>query len=193
MAIELLQYFYYCYIYLTSKNSKKRNLMSVKFKLTCLRVQYFFFCVVWENNLFHDRLNGSRAEDPSFQTLGRQTVWVTCSQDQLLPRSVWQMDAFNYRQKLNLLNGRKPTSTDVQSGHRQKPLLKQSEVVFRHTVNKSRRPAILHLNIEGLTASKMSVLHHLATASGSCHPPIENPCTAAKKLVIRTNILLSFP
>ena len=31
-----------------------------------------------------------------------------------------------------------------------------------HIVNKFRRPAILQLNIEGLTASKMNVLHHLA-------------------------------
>ena len=31
-----------------------------------------------------------------------------------------------------------------------------------HIVNKFRRPAILQLNIEGLTASKMNVFHHLA-------------------------------
>ena len=31
-----------------------------------------------------------------------------------------------------------------------------------HIVNKFRRPAILQLNIEGLTASKMNILHHLA-------------------------------
>ena len=31
-----------------------------------------------------------------------------------------------------------------------------------HTVNKFRRPAVLQLNIEGLAASKMNVLHHLA-------------------------------
>ena len=31
-----------------------------------------------------------------------------------------------------------------------------------HIVNKFGRPAILQLNIEGLTASKMNVLHHLA-------------------------------
>ena len=31
-----------------------------------------------------------------------------------------------------------------------------------HTVNKFRRPAVVQLNIEGLTASKKNVLHHLA-------------------------------
>ena len=31
-----------------------------------------------------------------------------------------------------------------------------------HTIKKFRRPAVLQLNIEGLTASKMNVLHHLA-------------------------------
>ena len=31
-----------------------------------------------------------------------------------------------------------------------------------HIVNKFRRPAILQLNIEGLTASKMNVFHYLA-------------------------------
>ena len=31
-----------------------------------------------------------------------------------------------------------------------------------HTVNKFQRPAVLKLNIEGLAAGKMNVLHHLA-------------------------------
>ena len=32
-----------------------------------------------------------------------------------------------------------------------------------HIIKKFPRPSILQLNIEGLTASKMNVLHHLAT------------------------------
>ena len=31
-----------------------------------------------------------------------------------------------------------------------------------HIANKFRRPTILQLNIKGLTASKMNILHHLA-------------------------------
>ena len=34
-----------------------------------------------------------------------------------------------------------------------------------HIANKFRRPTILHPNIEGLIASKMNVLHHLALQS----------------------------
>ena len=31
-----------------------------------------------------------------------------------------------------------------------------------HTVNKLRRPTVLQLNIEGLTASKMNIFHYFA-------------------------------
>ena len=45
-----------------------------------------------------------------------------------------------------------------------------------HIANKFRRPTILQLNIEGLTASKMNVLHHLAMQ--------ETHCIDAEKLVL---------
>ena len=43
-----------------------------------------------------------------------------------------------------------------------------------HTVNKFQRLAVLQLNIEGLTASKMNVLHHFH----------ETYCTSADKLTV---------
>ena len=54
---------------------------------------------------------------------------------------------------------------DVQPGPttRQTPFSGRGDVSLSgHTVNKFRRPAVLKLNIEGLAASKMNVLHHLA-------------------------------
>ena len=54
-----------------------------------------------------------------------------------------------------------------------------------HTVNKFRKPAVLQLNIEGLTASKMNVLHHLAVQYEALVILLqETHCTCADKLTI---------
>ena len=54
-----------------------------------------------------------------------------------------------------------------------------------HIVNKFRRPAILRLNIEGLTASKMNVLHHLAVQFEALVILLqETHCASTDKLVI---------
>ena len=61
--------------------------------------------------------------------------------------------------------GRVAPHTDVQPGPttRQIPFSGRGDVPLSgHTVNKFRRPAVLKLDIEGLAASKMNVLHHLA-------------------------------
>ena len=54
-----------------------------------------------------------------------------------------------------------------------------------HIANKFRRPTILQLNIEGLTASKMNVLYHLAMQSEALVILLqETHCTDAEKLVL---------
>ena len=54
-----------------------------------------------------------------------------------------------------------------------------------HIANKFRRPTILQLNIEDLTASKMNVLHHLAKQSEALVILLqETHCTDAEKLVL---------
>ena len=54
-----------------------------------------------------------------------------------------------------------------------------------HTVNKFRRSAVLQLNIEGLTASKMNVLHHLVVQYEALVILLyETHCTCADKLTI---------
>ena len=54
-----------------------------------------------------------------------------------------------------------------------------------HTVNKFRRPAILQLNIEGITASKMNVLYHLAVQYEALVILLQGThCTCADKLTI---------
>ena len=61
--------------------------------------------------------------------------------------------------------GRATPHPDVQPGltTRQTLLAGHGNVLLSgHTVNKFQRPAVLQLNIKGLTASKMNVLHHLA-------------------------------
>ena len=67
------------------------------------------------------------------------------------------------RPKPNLPNGRAFTVTNVLARpcKWQRPFSEWS-VTSRRIVNKFRRSAILQLNIEDLTASKMSVLYHLA-------------------------------
>ena len=54
-----------------------------------------------------------------------------------------------------------------------------------HIANKFRKPTILQLNIEGLTASKMNVLHHLAMQSEAVVILLqETHCTDAENLVL---------
>ena len=71
-------------------------------------------------------------------------------------------------------NGRVSTHSDVQCGYanRQTSFSGRGNVRIKlpfsgHIANKFRRPKkkILQLNIEGLTASKMNILHHLAMQS----------------------------
>ena len=55
-----------------------------------------------------------------------------------------------------------------------------------HTANKFRRPAVLKLNIEGLAASKMNVLHHLAVQYQALVIVLQKfHCTCADKLTIQ--------
>ena len=54
-----------------------------------------------------------------------------------------------------------------------------------HIANKFRRPTILQLNIEGLTASNMNVFHHLAMQSEALVILLqETYCTDAERLVL---------
>ena len=77
---------------------------------------------------------------------------------------------------------------DVQSGPttRQTPFSGRGDVPLSgHTVNKFQKPAFLQLNIEGLTTSKMNVLHHLAVQYQALVIIFqEKDCTCADKLII---------
>ena len=54
-----------------------------------------------------------------------------------------------------------------------------------HTVKKFRRPAVLQLNTEGFTASKINVLHHAAVQYEALVILFqETRCTCADKLTI---------
>ena len=54
-----------------------------------------------------------------------------------------------------------------------------------HIANKFQRPTILQLNIEGLTASNMKILHHLTLQSEALIILLqETHCTDAEKLVL---------
>ena len=54
-----------------------------------------------------------------------------------------------------------------------------------HIANKFQRPTILQLNIKGLTASKINVLHHLTMQSEALVILLqETHCTDAEKLVL---------
>ena len=89
-------------------------------------------------------------------------------------------------------NGRVSTHSDVQCGsaNRQTSFSGRGNVRIKlpfsgHIANKFRRPTILQLNIEGLTASKMNVLHHLAMQSEALVILLqETHCTDAEKLVL---------
>ena len=83
-------------------------------------------------------------------------------------------------------NGRAFTVTDVLA----KPCKWQTTFSGRGDtskliVNKFRRTAILQLNTEGLTASKMSVFYHLASQCEALVIPLqETHCTSAQRLVL---------
>ena len=89
-------------------------------------------------------------------------------------------------------NGRVSTHSDVQCGsaNRQTSFSGRGNVRIKlpfsgHIASKFRRPTILQLNIEGLTASKMNVLHHLAMQSEALVILLqETHCTDAEKLVL---------
>ena len=85
--------------------------------------------------------------------------------------------------------GRVSTLPDAQPRHtnRQTSFSGRGDVcpASGHIVNKFRWPAILQLNIEGLTASKMNVLHHLAVQFEALVILLqENHCASTDKLVI---------
>ena len=85
-------------------------------------------------------------------------------------------------------SGRVTPQADVQSGPttRQTLFSERGNVLLSvHTVNKFRRPAVLQLNIEGFTASKINILHHLSVQYGSFVIFFqETHCTCADKLTI---------
>ena len=89
-------------------------------------------------------------------------------------------------------NGRVSTHSNVQCGsaNRQTSFSGRGNARIKlpfsgHIANKFRRPAILQLNIKGLTASKMNVLHHLAMQSEALVILLqETHCTDAEKLVL---------
>ena len=91
-------------------------------------------------------------------------------------------------------NGRVSTVTDVLARpcKWQTPFSGRGDASKR-IVNKFRRPAILQQNIEGLTASKMSVLYHLA-AQREAHVILlqETHCTSVQRLVLSDYRLAGF-
>ena len=89
-------------------------------------------------------------------------------------------------------NGRLSTHSDVQLGLLigKRPFQGESRpgknYLLKVTLPKKfLRPTILQLNLEGLTASKMNVLHHLAMQSEALVILLqETHCTDAEKLVL---------
>ena len=60
-----------------------------------------------------------------------------------------------------------------------------------HIIKKFRGPSILQLNIKGITASKMNVLHHLAIQLEAFVILLqETHCISAEKLVLSTSWVL---
>ena len=107
-------------------------------------------------------------------------------------RSVTLSTLFNLADRNRIcLNGETPN--DVQAGQRQTSFSGRGDAHLRRTVNKFQRPSILQLNIEGLTASKMSVLHHLAL---QCEALVilsqETHCTSVERLDLPTYHLAGF-
>ena len=91
-------------------------------------------------------------------------------------------------------SGRVTPHPDVQPGPttRQTPFSERGDVpLLGHIVSKFQRPAVLYLNIEGLTASKMNVLHHLAAQYEALVISLEEIyCTCADKLTIPSFALI---
>ena len=98
-------------------------------------------------------------------------------------------------------NGRVPTHPDVQPG----PANRQTSFSGRgdahgsklpfsgHIINTFRRPTIQQLNIDGLTASKMNVLHRLAVHHEALIILLqETHCTSSKKLMLPSFALAGF-
>ena len=89
-------------------------------------------------------------------------------------------------------NRRVSTYSDVQCGsaNRQTSFLGRCNARIKlpfsgHIANNLRKPTILQLNIEGINASKMNVLHHLAMQSDALLILLlETHCTDAEKLVL---------
>ena len=91
-------------------------------------------------------------------------------------------------------NGKVSTHSDVQRGSANLPTsfwtgqcLNKTALfrAFPTSSDKFRRPTILQLNIEGLTASTMKVLHHLALQSEALVILLQKThCTDAEKLVL---------
>ena len=89
-------------------------------------------------------------------------------------------------------NERVSTHSDVQCGsaNRQTSFSGRGNARIKlpfsgHIANKFRRPTILQLNIQGLTASKINVLHHLAMQSEALVILLQEiHCTDAEKLVL---------
>ena len=107
-------------------------------------------------------------------------------------RSVTLSTLFNLADRNRIcLNGGTPN--DVQAGQWQTSFSGRGDAHRRRTVNKFQRPSILQLNIEGLTASKMSVLHHLAL---QCEALVillqETHCTSVERLDLPSYHLAGF-
>ena len=89
------------------------------------------------------------------------------------------------------LNGGTPN--DAQAGQRQTSFSGRGDAYRRRAVNKFQRPSILQQNIEGLTVSKMSVLHYLAI---QCEALVillqETHCTSVERLVLPSYHLAGF-
>ena len=90
-------------------------------------------------------------------------------------------------------NGRVSTYSDVQHGSANQQIMSFSgwdnawvKLYFSgHIANRFRKPTILQLNIEDLTASNMNVLHHLVLQSEALVILLQKThCTDAQKLVL---------
>ena len=98
----------------------------------------------------------------------------------------------NDRPKPNLPHQRVSTHSDVQCGSTnwKTSFSGQGNVRIKlpfsgHITNKFRKPIILQLNMESLTASKMNVLHYLAMQYEALVNLLqETHCTDAEKLVL---------
>ena len=101
---------------------------------------------------------------------------------------VVSMSFRNVGQKLNLptWKGNSSPRCSARAYYRETPFSERGNVPLSgHTVNKLRRPAVLQLNIEDLTASKTNVLHHLAVQNEALVILLQKThCTCADKLSI---------